>query len=395
MHILIVDDEPMVRSSIARVVTALGEPYAAYEADDGEDAIAMIQKEPIDLVITDIRMPAVDGLQLAEIVRRLYPHIRVVLLSGYSEFEYALSALHSGVYEYLLKPASKDSLLNLIFKVHEELQQEKAQDLLGRLRENSVMEKRVQELLYGLPVPHADKDLFPDFHSLAVFVIRAETTELPPRSLRFAMKNVIEELLGKAGKAAVIVEDSHLVGVLFASADLGTNGYCDEVSGEISKVLAQLYRVATTIRYSAGSGGLDELGLLYVEGMRRLSGMDAYSTEADVQTEREEWHRLVKITLKWIEEEYAGELTLASAAQRLFVNPNYLSVLIKSQTDMTFTQHLVRVRIGNAKQMLAETQLKIYEICEKVGYADQAYFSRLFKASTGMTPYEYREKVTL
>lgn len=395
MHILIVDDEPMVRSSIARIVNALGGAYVAYEADDGEDAIAIIQEEPIDLVITDIRMPAVDGLQLADIVRRLYPHIRVVLLTGYSEFEYALSALHSGVYEYLLKPASKNSLLDLIRKVDEELQQERTQHKLGRLRENIVMEKRIQEMLYDLPVPHADKDLFPDCRSSAVFVIRANAAELPERSLRFAMKNVVEELLGKAGKAAVIVEGSHLVAVLLASAEMEPSLDYEGLSSEIADVLSRLYRIELTILHAAGGGNLADLGLLHMDCMRRLNGLEAKGSGEGTSAERDECHRLVKITRRWIEEEYAGELTLASAAQRLFVSPNYLSVLFKSQTDMTFTQHLVQVRIGKAKELLAETQLKIYEICEKVGYADQAYFSRLFKASTGKTPYEYRESVTL
>jgi len=395
MHILIVDDEPMVRSSVARIVNALGETYVAYEANDGEDAITIIQEEPIDLVITDIRMPAVDGLQLADIVHRLYPHIRVVLLTGYSEFEYALSALHSGVYEYLLKPASRNSLLDLIRKVNEELLQEKTQHKLGKLRENIVMEKRIQEMLYDLPVPHADKDLFPDCRSLAVFVIRVDAAELPERSLRFAMKNVVEELLGKAGKPAVIVEGSHLVAVLFEAAEMEPGLDHERLASEITDVLGRLYRIQLTILHAAGSGDPADLGLLYMDCIRRLNELDANGLDKRPSIERDECHRLVKITKKWIEEEYAGELTLASAAQRLFVTPNYLSVLFKSQTDMTFTQHLVHVRIGKAKELLAETQLKIYEICEKVGYADQAYFSRLFKATTGMTPYEYRESVTL
>jgi two-component system response regulator YesN len=392
MHILIVDDEPMVRSSIARLIAGLGEGYSVYEAEDGEDAITILAEQEISLIISDIRMPAIDGLQLADRVNRLYPNTRVVLLSGYSEFEYALSALRTGVHEYLLKPASKESIVALIRKVEEELKQEREQNKLDSSRDNAVLEKRVQELLYGLPVPYVDLELLPPHQSLAVFLLTADSDTLRTSYLRFAMKNVLEEVLRAAGQVVVTVEEGQLAAVVFGKDERLNEQACEKLSQEVSAVLSKFYKIKVNICNSEGIASAEELHLLYMECMRKLNG-EAWSGGSDLQVldQKGSLHRLVRTALKWMEEEAATDIALSAVADRLQVSPNYLSTLIKNETGLTFTQHLIRIRITRAKQLLTETQLKIYEICDQVGYTDQAYFSRLFKASIGVTPYEYRE----
>ena len=157
-------------------------------------------------------------------------------------------------------------------------------------------------------------------------------------------------------------------------------------------MLSKFYKLKVNICSSEGIASVEELHLLYMECMRKLNG-EAWGSMGDVDTQdpKGSLHRLVRSALKWMEEEAATDIALSAVAERLQVSPNYLSTLIKNETGLTFTQHLIRIRITHAKQLLTETQLKIYEICEQVGYSDQAYFSRLFKASIGVTPYEYRE----
>ncbi|MEX2415029.1 MAG: response regulator [Paenibacillaceae bacterium] len=393
MRILVVDDEPMVRSSIARMINSLGDTYSASEAGDGEDALVLVNEHPFDMIITDIRMPAVDGLQLADTLQHTHPHIRVVLLSGYAEFDYAISALHNGVHEYLLKPASKERLLAIITKVDEELKQERAQQQIGRIRENSVLEKRIQDLLYELPIPHVDLALFPHHQSIAVFTMTAaiETLQLP--SIRFAMKNVLEDVLGQAGIAIVIVEERYVSSVLFITEEAIDQSGCEQLSQEVKRTLNRLFHIELEISCATGIESLGELSLLYIECLRKL-GVHTWTEKRTSKEPSDAQHRLIRSALAWIEEEYAEDLTLSSIANRLYINPNYLSTLFKNETGMTFTQHLTRIRIDKTKQLLQETHLKIYEICDRVGYSDQAYFSKLFKASVGTTPYEYREQTS-
>ena len=93
-----------------------------------------------------------------------------------------------------------------------------------------------------------------------------------------------------------------------------------------------------------------------------------------------------------IEAQYAQPITLRDLAEELHFSPGYLSVRIKQQIGMNFSEYLLHVRMREARRLLVQTDEKIAEIARKVGYTDQFYFSRLFKRATGRTPSEYRRQ---
>lgn len=176
MKILIVDDESLVRNSMAQMVGNLNDKYTIEQAEDGEDAIIAIKKQSFDLVITDIRMPAVDGLQLAAHIFQFYPETYIVMLTGYSDFDYARTAIRYKVMDYLLKPASVDDIRKTVKKIEVLIQERRANSEIGKLRNFNLLEKRVQDLFYELPVPYYDESLFPEFEyiSLITFTINNE-----------------------------------------------------------------------------------------------------------------------------------------------------------------------------------------------------------------------------
>lgn len=109
--VLIVDDEPVTRNAIGNFITQKLTDFRVVSSfTNGADAIEYIQSFPVDIVISDIRMPRMDGLELAERIHQDYPSIAVLILSGYSEFEYARRALQYGVTNYLLKPLDFNEL---------------------------------------------------------------------------------------------------------------------------------------------------------------------------------------------------------------------------------------------------------------------------------------------
>ena len=117
--LLIVDDEPIISRGLRLTI-----PWEAINVEvvdtayDGEDAIEKIkQYGDIDIVITDVRMPKVDGLQLASFLYTNYPHIRTIILSGFDEFEYAQQAIKWGVGNYFLKPVNIDELMENVQKI--------------------------------------------------------------------------------------------------------------------------------------------------------------------------------------------------------------------------------------------------------------------------------------
>ena len=141
--VFLVEDEIVTREGIRDSVDWAGASLRfCGEASDGELALPLIEKEAPDILITDIRMPFMDGLELCRIVRARWPQTKILILSGHDEFRYAQEAIQLGVTEYLLKPASADDLLAVLRKVREQLEQEhdereRQQGLQEQLRDNA------------------------------------------------------------------------------------------------------------------------------------------------------------------------------------------------------------------------------------------------------------------
>jgi two-component system, response regulator YesN len=135
--VFFVEDEIVTREGIRDNVDwkAHGFEFCG-EAPDGEMALPLLQTIKPDVLITDIRMPFMDGLQLSQIVRDRMPATKIIILSGHDEFEYAQKAIKLGVSEYLLKPVSVQDLHNVLQKVASELEQERGeQQALQRLQD--------------------------------------------------------------------------------------------------------------------------------------------------------------------------------------------------------------------------------------------------------------------
>lgn len=138
--VLLVDDEYLVRERLKRGVdwAARGFEVAA-EADNGEDALALLETVPIDLAIVDINMPLLDGLEFARRAAVRHPALKVVILTGYGTFDYAKTALRAGARDYLLKPINKREFEELLRRMADELQEEADE------RERRALERRQLE----------------------------------------------------------------------------------------------------------------------------------------------------------------------------------------------------------------------------------------------------------
>ena len=164
VKLFLAEDEIAMREGIKRNIPweSIGVEFCG-EASDGELAWPQILEQKPDIVITDIKMPFMDGLQLAGLIRRELPDTRIVILSGYSEFEYAQEALRIGVTEYLLKPITPRQLREVIEKLAASLEEEKQKKeeridwLEEEKREKSEYDRRTlfKMLLSGSMSSHA------------------------------------------------------------------------------------------------------------------------------------------------------------------------------------------------------------------------------------------------
>ena len=148
LKIFLVEDEVVIRNGIKNNIPWEREGFIfAGEASDGELAYPLIIKAKPDILITDIKMPFMDGLELSRIVRKELPQIRIIILSGYNEFDYAKSAIEIGVTQYLLKPISSAKLLEAVKEVGALIEKEREQDRLleeyrKEMNENLLLERQ-------------------------------------------------------------------------------------------------------------------------------------------------------------------------------------------------------------------------------------------------------------
>lgn len=149
--LLIVEDEPLVRQGLLTLIDY--EQFGigpVLEAADGRQAWALFEKNPVPIVLTDINMPHMDGIALAQAIKEKYPKTHVVFLTGYDEFDYAVSALKIGADDYLLKPFSREDIETLIGKIGHQLRnagREAEVQTLSQSRPLSEIESAIQEQL--------------------------------------------------------------------------------------------------------------------------------------------------------------------------------------------------------------------------------------------------------
>ncbi|MGN0243494.1 MAG: response regulator [Lachnospiraceae bacterium] len=126
IKVFLVEDEMLIRNGIKKSIDWEEEGYCfAGEASDGELAYPMILKVRPDILITDIKMPFMDGLELSRLVKKEIPDVKILILSGYDDFEYAKEAIQIGVTEYMLKPVSSGKLLEALEKVSKSILRER------------------------------------------------------------------------------------------------------------------------------------------------------------------------------------------------------------------------------------------------------------------------------
>jgi two-component system response regulator YesN len=232
--VLLVDDERIILDGISNVVdwSAAGTELAG-TARNGIEAFERINQAPPDIIISDIRMPGMDGLQLAEKVAESYPDIKVVLLSGFGEFDYARNAMRFGVKQYLLKPCNENKIIEVLHELVAELEAEQTrkhfvQNIRDRLDKvlPHVKEQFLIEFVTNKMYGHRDWEYYRklfglDLEHRQVRLILFQLEGLFEFEHMFAVKNITEELLcntvlsSTVGRQVVtVVEDTGPIGEL-------------------------------------------------------------------------------------------------------------------------------------------------------------------------------------
>ncbi|MBL7048504.1 MAG: sigma-54-dependent Fis family transcriptional regulator [Nitrospira sp.] len=110
--ILVIDDEPIIRTSCERCLKPEG--YEIKTTATGAEGLEFLKNEPFDLVLLDLMMPDMDGMEVLQMIKKTYPSIKVIMITGYSTVDTAVDTLRMGAFNYLQKPFNPDTLLNAV-----------------------------------------------------------------------------------------------------------------------------------------------------------------------------------------------------------------------------------------------------------------------------------------
>lgn len=305
MKILLVDDEPFALRTLKEMIKGAKNSWEIVDAvEDGEEAIAILQKHEVDLVISDIRMPAVDGLGLSKYIEENFPKIKVILLTGYKDFGYAQQALRCGVVDYLLKPSSFGSLFESIEKIENCILKEKYVNRLRKKREKDILEKRLDDLLFGLPIPLYDDELIPRINEILIFTccikeasaLQVGWVEINAYS---AIKNIIEEWFLTFGQAYVIVQEQHIAVIVFFNDSEDKRLDYKEILSRLYELIRVLLKFELLIGFGFPCSNLTELPVHYKESMYAMEEARKYNVSTisfygDIEQNTDEVKQLEK-----------------------------------------------------------------------------------------------------
>ncbi|AZK46394.1 response regulator [Paenibacillus lentus] len=518
-RVILVDDEVYTRKGLVKLIDweACGF-HVAGEADNGEDALELIRSIRPDLVITDIRMPVLDGLGL---IRQLIeeedePPV-FVIISGYDDFSYAQQAVRYGVHDFILKPIDEAEFMEMLSRLDERLRQEQeGRERKKRLANQAMIESIIKneaeesfvadwekqlnmtssDFLYYVFVELNDHHLwgptreemplhrfleqveqvlqdlvgaYPLYvheHRNRVGVIVPERVLKPYRNnirsfaealqgkikvrngrvfiyagcpvqglagLRSAYESAKEALLYKYvydRDGIVIHSHSNECTIQYVSVDQELyHRLIEQIEEfkleELECSIKQMFRGFQEKRYApeAVKMNIHQSVLGVIDIIRSMDG-EEQSLESlapiigwhDLNFSLQELQRLfttfavesgryigdlrkeqqrggIHKIRTYIEEHYHENISLKSIAAIFYMNPVYLGQLFRKTYGVYFNDFLLRLRIGEAKRLLRQTDLRIYEVADRVGFSNPDYFVTQFEKLEKLTPSEYRSRL--
>ncbi|MBP1966842.1 response regulator [Paenibacillus aceris] len=522
MKLILVDDERVIADGLQKMISRyIPECEVIGVAYNGLEGFKLIQKRQPDIVITDIRMPQADGLEMIKMLKEAGCQTKFILLSGYADFEYARRGMQLGVQFYINKPVEELELRDCVCQLMEAIRAEKAKlqevddlkmEAHSRIQESALWDildvgndntVQVEELLRGAGIPtegycfvcaqlEFDNHLGPlkEFgldpvfrqveralgrygavyrfrysgSQVAVVVAHGEDIEYGELVLAVhRLKEAVFRELKLSMTVGIGTVQERAAGICKSFEEARYALSYKVIKGvdavipfpEIISLTKHRHPVPEEMiaKLEAGIDNMDEEGCVFtIREIFRWMEPESRMSPADLQLQclnillssvrkmsfqqleqndflgrnilslegisrfrtlerLEEWMvQIIReiITFKlehnipkkkdiiaeikdYVSKHYDEPISLADLASRFFISPYYLSQLFKQKTGDTYINFLAQCRIGKAKELLERTDLKVYEICRKVGYSDTQHFARLFEKLTGFKPSEYRK----
>ena len=389
--ILIADDEPKIRRGLHAQIDRLNlEAEVICEAEDGEVALEAAERLRPDILLVDINMPFMNGLDFIAAIRRTRADAKIIVITGYEEFDYARRALEMNVHAYLLKPIEVDELRNVLLEAIDQLETERERSRHFEWAISQIGNRREflrEEFLRDAIAGRIEEDEIRDFRvyfdfpqpvrmMLMLVSVRSSSADEKP------WKNILRQYALQDALNAV--EDRLRYSCLFCD-DRGNVVMVYDAAEEMDEALAGI------AERSLGT----ELGVQVHTAVLPLPTLTQISAVYDAAVEQllgtVKLSPVVEAAKRYISRHYADvDMGLNDVADALSIHPSYLSRLMKQELGMPFAKYLTNVRINKAVQLMRDPEMRIWQVAEMVGYSGGNYFSTAFKKVLGVSPADYR-----
>jgi len=434
--VIIVDDEPWILSGLKRMINFNAYGFEPITALSGAEVVEYLKKNPLDLdlIITDINMPEMNGLELIKRIREIRPNIEIVILSGYSEFEYARQAMRLGVNDYVLKPVNVAEMEALLSRINEKL------DAFEIISRPELPEGSLHFALLGSngTLNNFERYAVYEYGSETAYIFAVDNEEERARILDKIPSGTlagVSSLTDKLDREIMLIREARLAFLskfifnehkvyIYRPTDFNiakqiTKSLINTYSQNYQDIFSILDNMPVEIKSSnltiedlthiwngiaAFFIGKETLssGFNYysaddlVDEFKTQQAMFSYIAEASKDTpeifDDEKLGKSFANMLIYIANNYQKELYLKDLAQKFYLNMTYCCDLFRKHLNMTFHEYLTQIRMKKAKELLLSGEYTITQISGMVGYLDNYYFSRVFKKYFGVAPKAFREK---
>lgn len=407
--VMLADDEPIMRKALQSLIDWKSiDCEIVYIAENGQEVLNHLAEIRPDILITDIKMPGVDGIELSRYIWEKKMQTKVILLTAYADFSYAQSAIRYDVVEYVTKTGAFDELLKAVERCKAMLAENKQQVNEGKEAKMDHFFRGVYDgNIYDQVTERYERLCFRQ-ECYRVLFFRFLMDDGIEKTKRVRLYDSLKNFFHLAFAERIIhgmFYKKDMYGLLLKGSSDAEESRSElkETCGKVMDMMDNFMELYVYVGISKVHDDIEELSDAYEEAQSALDHSQYEKSEKlnffsdDMRNEKlpvisvDSKQNLVNESLEYIEKHYQEQMSVGEISRALGTSASYLSRIFKESTGETIIRTINNKRIEMAKAYLRETDYKVYEVADILSFENVTYFSRFFKKHTGLSPTEYKE----
>ena len=365
--LLIADDETDERTLIRFLLNEYKNTFHILEAKNGREALLLLTDNHVDILLSDIQMPFLNGIELVSQVKEKNPDIEVLFFSGYDDFSYVKAALSLKAVNYILKPVDPDEFHKLLTEIVDRLDSRK----IEFSKSEKYIEEHFHDIAHNMPIKDSSPASIDEDTNLLLHDIESSIKMKQAAHLSEQVHTLFDKYTHIPELSHIYIRHvcTTLLKMLISALPVQT----DEDMQNAVKEIYSFRRFSDIIKMIEHY--LD-LVINIFEQEQNSSNYAIYQVE------------------QYIRLHYPEDITLNSLADLVYLNPNYLSNVFAQVTGCTLNRYIKQIRMEKAQELLLNTNMKVSDISQAVGYPNTSYFCKSFQKMFGATPERFRQRDT-